>query len=72
MSDGATAEQPPGALTRAYRTVSPTYRWREDLEMGAVGWSLFVLLLALLVPLLPVIVVVWAVSKLVERAVPNR
>ena len=59
-------EPTPDPLTRVYRTVSTTAGPRPDAEMDAVGWMLFVGLLFLLLPLLPVIVVIWLVSKLVE------
>lgn len=62
----------PTLLVRAYRTVTPTYRSRPDVEMDVVGWGLFVGLLFLLVPFLPVIVAVWLISKVVERVAPTR
>lgn len=61
----------PTLLTRAYRTVTPTYRPRGDSEMDAIGWGLFVGLLFLLIPFLPILVAVWAISKVVERVAPT-
>ncbi|MFD1513099.1 DUF7535 family protein [Halomarina rubra] len=57
----------PNGLTGALRTVTPEYFGRPDVEMDVVGWSLFLGLVILLVPLLPFIVIVWLVSKLAER-----
>jgi len=37
------------------------------MEMDIIGWSLFLGLVVLLVPLLPFIVIVWLISKLAER-----
>ena len=56
----------PGALTKAYRTVSPMYRGRGDAEMNTIGWAMFLGLVILLVPLLPFILVVWLVSKVLD------
>lgn len=56
----------PGPLTRVYRTVTPPYGPRPDAEMNTIGWMLFIGILFLLFPLLPVLVVVWLLSKLVE------
>lgn len=62
----------PGALTTAYRTVTPGFGGRSDTEMNVLGWSLFLGLMILLVPLLPFLVVGWAVSKAVEFVDPQR
>ncbi|MFB6079676.1 MAG: hypothetical protein ABEJ81_01555 [Haloferacaceae archaeon] len=59
-------EEPAHPLTRAYRTVTPPYVGRPDAEMNTVGWMLFLGVVFLLFPLLPVILVVWLLSKLVE------
>lgn len=56
----------PGRLREGYRTVTPSYLPRPDAEMDAVGWTYFVLLLVLFVPFLPLIVVVWLLSKVIE------
>ena len=55
-----------GTLTRAYRSVSPRYESRPDAEMDSIGWAILLVMLMLFVPLLPFILVVWAVSKVVE------
>ena len=56
----------PGMLTKVYRTVTPGYRGRDDVEMNTIGWALFLGVVILLVPLLPFLVVLWVVSKLLD------
>jgi len=57
----------PSALREAIRTVTPASGGRPNMEMDIIGWSLFLGLVVLLVPLLPFIVIVWLISKLAER-----
>ncbi|MFC5971278.1 hypothetical protein ACFPYI_08055 [Halomarina salina] len=57
----------PSGLTGTLRTVTPEYFGRPDAEMDVFGWSMFLGLVILLVPLLPFIVIVWLISKLAER-----
>lgn len=45
------------------RTVTPPYRGRPDSEMSTIGFSIFLGLLVLLVPLLPFILIVWLLTK---------
>ena len=56
-----------GLARRTYRTVTPPYRGREDREMSAIGWALFLGMVVILLPLLPVLVLVWLVTKLLGR-----
>jgi hypothetical protein len=56
----------PGGLRSVVDTVTPPYVSRPDTEMNALGWSLFVGILILLVPFLPLILAVWAISKLLD------
>lgn len=70
MSESAETEDP-GVLTRAYRTVTPGYRGRDDVEMNLVGWGLLLGVVLILVPLLPFIIVVWAVRKVLDIVVPS-
>jgi hypothetical protein len=56
----------PGALTRAYRTVSPGYEGHPDVEMSTIGWAIFLGLVVLLVPLLPFLVLVWVIGKVLD------
>lgn len=69
-TDGESLEEnessaPGDPVTRAYRSVSTRYGPHGDAEMNAVGWALFLGIVFLLFPLLPIIVVVWLVSKAV-------
>ncbi|WP_254542882.1 DUF7535 family protein [Halomarina pelagica] len=59
-------------LAARMRTVTPEYFGRPDAEMSAIGWALFLGMVILLVPLLPFIAIVWAVSKLFERGAERR
>ncbi len=52
-----------GVLTRAYRSVSPRYRSRPNAEMDSIGWTMFLGMLVLLVPLLPFLIVVWLLGR---------
>lgn len=63
----STEETPTPVVKKALRTVTPGYRSREDTEMNAVGWTLFLGLVIILVPFLPLLVIVWAISKLLEK-----
>lgn len=58
------ADQDDGSVLR---TVTPLSATHEDAEMNVIGWVMFGLMLVVLIPLLPVIVVLWAVSKAVGR-----
>jgi hypothetical protein len=69
MSETESAEQEVGALAKVYWTVSPSYASRPDAEMDSIGWAMFLMMLALFVPLLPLVVVVWLVSKGSEAVV---
>lgn len=55
-----------GLLKRTYRTVTPGYTSHEDGGMNAIGWAVFLGMLALLFPLLPFVAAVWLVSKGLE------
>ena len=56
----------PDRLREGYRTVTPSYLPRPDAEMDAVGWTFFVLLLVLCEPFLPLVALVWLLSKAIE------
>jgi hypothetical protein len=58
------ASEDPGVLTKAYRTVTPGYRSRENAEMHTIGLTYLAILAIVLIPLLPFVAIVWAVSKL--------
>jgi hypothetical protein len=70
MSD---ADQEPGeseagdsVARELLRTVTPYNRGHEDGEMNAIGWGIFLAMIVLLVPLLPLLLVVWGISKVFE------
>ena len=56
----------PGMLKKAYRTVSPRYQGRGDVEMNAIGWAIFLGMLAIIIPLLPFIFILWLVGKVLD------
>jgi len=55
----------PEPVERVLRTVSDPSRGHPDAEMSAIGWAMFVALLFLFLPFLPVIAAVWLISKTV-------
>jgi hypothetical protein len=69
---GMSEEEQPSAPRRLLRTVTPPYGGRDDVEMDAIGWGYFLALLVLLVPLLPFVIVVWLITKLLDRVAPGR
>ena len=62
----------PGALTKAYRTVRPRYHGRPDVEMNTIGWAIFLGVLILLVPLVPLLLAYWVVGKVIGLLTPRR
>jgi hypothetical protein len=56
-------EEDASLAKRVYRSVGPQFRDRPDAEMDSIGWTMFLLLVVLLVPLLPFLVIVWVVTK---------
>lgn len=69
MSDAENGDETPALAARlrdGYRTVTPSYLPHPDAEMDAVGWTFFVLLLVLFVPFLPLVALVWLLSKAIE------
>lgn len=54
-------------LVEVIRTVTPGYGGRENTEMNAIGWGIFLALVVLMVPFLPFIAIVWAISKVFEK-----
>lgn len=68
MSD---TEETPGLAKRVYRTVTPWYEGRDDVEMNTIGWALFLGIVILLVPLLPFLILVWLVTKGMDILLPR-
>lgn len=56
----------PGPVRRVADTVTPPYISRPNTEMNALGWSLLIGLVVILLPFLPLILVVWGISKLLD------
>lgn len=52
----------PEPMKKVLRTVTKPYRSRADSEMNAIGWLLFLGLLFVLIPLLPILVALWVVT----------
>ena len=68
MSD---SDSQSGLATRAYRTVSPWYEGRDDVEMNAIGWAMFLGVVVVMVPLLPFLVLVWLITKAFDALAPR-
>jgi hypothetical protein len=52
----------------AYRSVSRPPAGRTNTEMSAIGWVILAGLVVLLLPVLPFLVVAWAVTRLTDYA----
>jgi len=57
------SEDDPGLVRQAYRTVTPGYKPRGEGSMNAIGWTILLGILVLMLPLLPFAAVVWLVSR---------
>ncbi|MCU4717824.1 DUF7535 family protein [Halapricum hydrolyticum] len=55
------------AVVEVLRTVTPGYSSHGDVEMDVIGWSIFLGLVILLMPFLPLLIVVWLISKGLEK-----
>lgn len=60
----ATNDSDDGSLLR---TVTPLAQGHPNQEMDVIGWGMFILMAVVLLPLLPVFVVIWLVSKVMGR-----
>lgn len=58
------AEDDPGAVKKVLRTVTPGSAGHRDISMDTFGWVLFLGILVILVPLIPIVLVGWLVLKL--------
>ncbi|WP_436908817.1 DUF7535 family protein [Halosimplex marinum] len=65
MSD-ATETREPSTPRKVLRTVTPGSKARPDTEMDSIGWAVFLGLVILLIPMLPFLAVVWALSKAID------
>ncbi|QSG08050.1 DUF7535 family protein [Halapricum desulfuricans] len=67
MSEDESETSEDSAVVEALRTVTPGYSSHRDVEMDVIGWSVFLGLVVLLVPFLPLLIVVWLISKALEK-----
>jgi hypothetical protein len=58
-------------LPEPLRSVTPLSGTRPNQEMDVIGWSIFLGLVILMIPLLPFLVIVWLISKVVEALTPS-
>jgi hypothetical protein len=66
--DGDTGESAvPEPAKKVVRSVTPPFRGRPDAEMTTIGIAYFLGLVILLIPFLPFIAIVWAISKITGR-----
>jgi hypothetical protein len=65
----STADEP--MLDPVYRTLGKPFRARADAEMDAIGWTIFLGMLILFLPLLPVILLVWLITKVLDAVAPT-
>jgi hypothetical protein len=65
---GNDSEDDPSAMRKALRTVTPPSKMHRNTEMDTIGWAIFAGLLVVALPLLPILVVVWLLTKLFGRA----
>ncbi|WP_255151581.1 DUF7535 family protein [Halorarius halobius] len=63
MSEEETSD---GPATRFVDSVTPRYVGRPDSEMHAIGLLLGAIIFVLLIPILPFLLVLWAVNRLVN------
>jgi hypothetical protein len=71
MSDAESDESTLEPAKTVYRTLGKPFRARADAEMDAIGWTMFLGMLILLVPLLPFIVLVWLITKGLDAVTPS-
>jgi len=65
MSDSESDD--PAIPKKVLRTVTPPFRGHRDVETDVIGWTYFLGLLILLVPLLPYLVIIWVLTKVLDR-----
>ena len=58
----------PNAVKKVLRTVTPPSKMHRNVEMDTIGWEIFAGLFVVALPLLPILVVVWLLTKLFGRA----
>lgn len=68
MSQNDSDDEPNG-LPERLRTVTPLSGMHRNVEMDTIGWAIFVGILILALPLLPILIVGWLLMKLFGRAI---
>ena len=71
MSDDESATDGP-TLEPVYRTLGKPFRARADAEMDAIGWTVFLGMVILFVPLLPFVLLVWVITKILDAVAPTQ
>ena len=71
MSDAESAADE-STLEPVYRTLGKPFRARADAEMDAIGWTIFLGMVILFVPLLPFILLIWVITKVLDAVAPTR
>ncbi len=64
----SSAQSDPGILESAYRTVTPSYGSRGDTGMDVIGWIVFLGVMMLLLPLIPLYLAFVIITKVVQTA----
>ncbi|MCT9095128.1 hypothetical protein [Haloarchaeobius sp. HME9146] len=71
MATAEPEEQQPSTAKKALRTVTKLPGGHPNEQMSAVGLVMFGLLLVIMLPILPVIALVWLVGKVLESVRPK-
>lgn len=71
MSDAESGEPMLEPAKAVYRTLGKPFRARGDAEMNAIGWTIFLGMAILLLPLLPFIVLIWLITKVLDAVAPT-
>lgn len=72
MATGDSPQVSPSLPRKVIRTVTPAPRGHPDAEMNAIGWSMFLGVLVLLVPLLPFLAIGFVIVKLIDFVAGRR
>jgi len=70
-AESETEEESTGAVRQVVDAVTPPYQGRPNDAMTTFGFGYFLVLVVVLVPLLPYLVIVWALGKLLDAVRGN-
>ena len=59
------------ALPEPLRTVTPPSTTHPNESMDVIGWVIFLGLVVVLTPLIPIVAVIWLIAKLQESLRPS-